>query len=74
MRWNCASRSIGLLDRLPALDPRALHALGDEIAGTQAETLAAFMDAVNAWLSARLQERAAGRRRGWRASPRSGRR
>jgi DNA polymerase-3 subunit delta' len=45
---------IGLLDRLPALDPRALHALGDEIAGTQAETLAAFMDAVNAWLSARL--------------------
>src|SRR6187455_989058 len=45
----------GLLDRLPALDPRALHALGDEIAGTQAETLAAFMDAVNAWLSARLQ-------------------
>ena len=46
---------IGLLDRLPALDPRALHALGDEIAGTQAEPLAAFMDAVNAWLSARLQ-------------------
>ena len=33
----------------------ALHALGEEIAGTQAETLAAFMDAVNAWLSARLQ-------------------
>ena len=46
---------IGLLDRLPALDARALHALGDEIAGTQAETLAAFMDAVNAWLSARLR-------------------
>ena len=41
----------GLLDRLPAFDPRALHALGEEIAGTQAETLAAFMDAVNAWLS-----------------------
>jgi DNA polymerase-3 subunit delta' len=45
---------IGLLDRLPALDPRALHVLGDEIAGTQVETLATFMDAVNAWLSARL--------------------
>src|SRR4051812_4904654 len=45
---------VGLLDRLPALDPRALHALGDEIAGTQAEPLAAFIDAVNAWLSARL--------------------
>ena len=28
---------------------------GDEVAGTQAETLAAFMDAVNAWLSARLK-------------------
>ena len=46
---------VGLLDRLPALDPRALHALGDEIAGTQAETLAAFVDAVNAWLSGRLR-------------------
>lgn len=47
---------VGLLDRLPALDPRALHALGDQIAGTQAETLAAFMDAVNAWLSAHLKK------------------
>jgi DNA polymerase III subunit delta' len=46
---------VGLLDRLPALDPRALHALGEEIAGTQAETLAAFMDAVNTWLGARLK-------------------
>ena len=46
---------IGLLDRLPAIDPRALHALGDEIAGTQAETLAAFADAVNTWLGARLR-------------------
>lgn len=46
---------MGLLDRLPALDPRALHALGEEIAGTEAETLAAFMDAVNTWLSGRLR-------------------
>jgi DNA polymerase-3 subunit delta' len=45
---------IDQLDRLPALDPRALHVLGDEIAGTQAETLAAFMDAINAWLGTRL--------------------
>ncbi len=45
---------VDLLDRLPALDPRALHALGDEIAGTQTEPLAAFMDAVNTWLSTRL--------------------
>ena len=71
-RLNCASRSIGLLDRLPALDPRALHALGDEIAGTQAETLAAFMDAVNALAQRPSAKRPAGRRRGWRASPRSG--
>jgi len=46
---------IGLLDRLPLLDPRALHALGDGIAGTEAETLAAFMDTVNVWLSTRLR-------------------
>jgi DNA polymerase-3 subunit delta' len=45
---------LDLLARLPALDPRALHALGDEIAGTQAETLSAFMDAINAWLGTRL--------------------
>jgi DNA polymerase-3 subunit delta' len=48
-------RQVGtLLAGLPSLDPRALHALGDEIAGTEAATLAAFMDAVNSWLSARL--------------------
>jgi DNA polymerase-3 subunit delta' len=45
----------GLLDRLPAVDPLALHALGDEIAGTAAEPLAAFMDAVNTWLGDRLR-------------------
>ena len=53
-------RMLDLLARLPALDPRALHALGDEIAGTQAETLAAFMDAINAWLAARLSSGAQG--------------
>jgi DNA polymerase-3 subunit delta' len=47
---------IELLNRLPHADPRALHALGDELTGTEAETLVAFMDAVNGWLSARLQE------------------
>jgi DNA polymerase-3 subunit delta' len=45
----------GLLDRLPMLDARALHALGDKIAGTRVEPLVAFMDAVNTWLSTRLQ-------------------
>lgn len=48
-------RLVGLLARLPELDPRALHALGDEIAGTEAETLSAFMDTVNAWLGERLK-------------------
>ena len=48
------SRIVALLDRLPATDPRALHALGDRLAGTDAAPLAAFLDTVNAWLSARL--------------------
>jgi DNA polymerase III subunit delta' len=45
---------IALLERLPAVDPRALHALGDRLYGTDPATLAAFVDTVNAWLSARL--------------------
>jgi DNA polymerase-3 subunit delta' len=47
---------IGLLDRLPQIDPQALHSLGDQLAGTEPETLAAFMDTVNGWLSARLSK------------------
>jgi DNA polymerase-3 subunit delta' len=42
------------LARLPELDPRALHAVGDELAGTEIEPLTAFLDAVNSWLSAQL--------------------
>ena len=45
---------LGLLDGLPQLDQRALHGLGDKLSGTEAETLTAFMDTVNAWLSERL--------------------
>ena len=45
---------LALLERLPQTDPRELHALGDELSGTEPETLAAFMDAVNGWLSTRL--------------------
>jgi DNA polymerase-3 subunit delta' len=45
---------MALLERLPTVDPRALHALGDRLYGTDAATLAAFVDTVNAWLSARL--------------------
>jgi DNA polymerase-3 subunit delta' len=48
------SRITILLERLPAVDPRALHALGDRLYGTDPVTLAAFVDTVNAWLSARL--------------------
>jgi DNA polymerase-3 subunit delta' len=52
-------RVVDMLEQLPALDPRALHALGEALGGTEAKTLAAFMDAVNGWLSARLAAAAA---------------
>jgi DNA polymerase III subunit delta' len=48
------NRVVELLDRLPTLDPRALHALGDRLYGTDPAPLAAFVDTVNGWLSARL--------------------
>jgi DNA polymerase-3 subunit delta' len=48
------NRIMALLERLPAVDPRALHALGDRLYGTDAAPLAAFVDTVNAWLSVRL--------------------
>jgi DNA polymerase III subunit delta' len=47
------------LDRLPALDANALHALGETLAGTDARPLSAFLDTVNAWMSRRL-DRGAG--------------
>ena len=47
-------QALDLLDRLPAVDPSALHALGEAIAGTDAAPLAAFLDTINAWLSLRL--------------------
>ena len=43
-----------LFAQLPDPDPRALHALGEAIGGTDPRTLEAFMDMVNGWLSARL--------------------
>ncbi len=46
--------ALGLLERLPALDAKALHALGDALAGTDPEPLAAFIDTVNAWLAQRV--------------------
>jgi DNA polymerase-3 subunit delta' len=47
-------RVLDLLAQLPNPDPRALHALGDAISGSEPQTLAAFMDLVNGWLSAQL--------------------
>jgi DNA polymerase III subunit delta' len=49
-----------MLDRLPATDTKALHALGEAIAGTDAAPLTAFLDTVNDWLSARLDREQGG--------------
>jgi DNA polymerase-3 subunit delta' len=49
-------RVTALLHGLPNVDPHALHALGDAMAGTDPQTLAAFVDPINAWLSARLAD------------------
>ena len=43
-----------LLAKLPDVDQRALHALGDELAGSDDGPLTTFADAVREWLSARL--------------------
>jgi DNA polymerase-3 subunit delta' len=47
-------RALDMLDKLPTLDAAALHALGEAIAGTDPQPLAAFLDTINAWLSLRL--------------------
>ncbi len=72
-----AARAIGLLDgsalslrqrvlelfaQLPDPDPRALHALGDALGGSEPKTLATFMDLVNGWLSAQVTDARPARR------------
>ena len=47
-------RALEALDRLPALNPNVLHALGESLAGTDPQPLLAFIDTINAWLSQRL--------------------
>ena len=47
-------QALDLLDRLPALDSKALHALGEALAGTDPQPLAAFVDTINAWLAQRV--------------------
>jgi DNA polymerase-3 subunit delta' len=48
------ARVIELLDRLPATDPRALHALGESLERADRIVVTTFVDAVREWLSARL--------------------
>lgn len=47
-------RVLDLMAQLPDPDPRALHALGDALGGTDPQTLATFMDLVNGWLTKQL--------------------
>src|SRR3984885_2617616 len=47
-------QALDMLERLPSLDAKALHALGEALAGTDPQPLAAFVDTVNVWLSRRL--------------------
>jgi DNA polymerase-3 subunit delta' len=54
-------RILELFAQLPNPDPRALHALGEAIGGSDPRTLEAFMDLVNGWLSAQLAETSRGR-------------
>ena len=53
--FELRNRVLALLDRLPALDLRALHGLGDRLYGTDPAPLAAFVDTVNGWLARRLE-------------------
>lgn len=43
-----------MLERLPEVDPMALHGLGEAMGGVDPQPLATFVDSVNGWLSARL--------------------
>lgn len=47
-------RVLELIAQLPDPDPRALHALGDALGGTDPQTIQTFMDLVNGWLSSEL--------------------
>jgi DNA polymerase-3 subunit delta' len=53
-------RVLDLFAQLPNPDPRALHALGDALGGSEPQTLASFMDMVDGWLASQLESGAAG--------------
>ncbi|HEX4410679.1 MAG TPA: DNA polymerase III subunit delta' [Xanthobacteraceae bacterium] len=44
-------KAMAELDRLPRLDTKALHALGEAMAGSDPQVLQAFVDTVNVWLT-----------------------
>jgi DNA polymerase III subunit delta' len=48
-------RALNELERLPALDANALHAIGESLGGVDPQPLLAFVDTVNAWLVRRLE-------------------
>ncbi|ABD88253.1 DNA polymerase III subunit delta' [Rhodopseudomonas palustris] len=52
---NLHQRTTALLDTLPNVDPRALHALGDALGGVDRVALASFMDGVDRWVAERLR-------------------
>jgi DNA polymerase-3 subunit delta' len=48
-------RTAELLDALPHVDRRQLHALGDALGGSDRTTLAAFTDSVDRWVTGKLR-------------------
>lgn len=53
-------RTETLLQALPQLDPKALHGLGDSLAGSDRTALLAFVDTLERWMGAQLQTNGAG--------------
>jgi DNA polymerase-3 subunit delta' len=47
-------RTATLLDTLPRVDPRELHALGDALGNSDRVALGAFIDSVDRWITQRL--------------------
>src|SRR3954453_14260223 len=47
-------RTAALLEALPRVDPRELHALGDALGGSDRVALGAFVDSVDRWITERL--------------------
>jgi len=49
-------RTSALLDSLPRVDPRELHALGDALGTSDRVALGAFIDSVDRWITDRLHD------------------